>query len=94
MLELSSNATRVISSLGDRPEFPVGAGVRIGDAGDGSESLAIMPATKPQPADQVVEAEGARVFLDPVAADVLEDKILDATVNEEGHVRFVLVQQD
>jgi iron-sulfur cluster assembly protein len=92
MLELSTNATRVISSLGDRPEFPEGAGVRIGEA-DGTEGLAIMPASTPQPADQVVEAEGARVFLDPAAAEVLDDKILDATVDGEGHVKFLLVQQ-
>jgi iron-sulfur cluster assembly protein len=93
MLMLSENATRVINSLGDRPEYPDGTGVRIGQADDGTEQLAITPATTPQPADQVVEADGARVYLDPSAAEILEDKVLDARINPEGRVEFLLALQ-
>lgn len=93
MLMLSENATSVIRNLAERPEFPEGAGVRIGEAGDGNEGLAIMPATTPRRDDQVVEAEGARVFLDETAAEVLDDKILDARVDTDGRVQFVLENQ-
>ncbi|MFC7713993.1 hypothetical protein [Nonomuraea recticatena] len=45
-------------------------------------------ATAPEPTDAVVETEGARVYLDPVAASVLDDKSLDADTDGQGGVAF------
>jgi Fe-S cluster assembly iron-binding protein IscA len=42
----------------------------------------------PATGDQVVEEGGARVFLEAAAAAVLEDKALDAQVNEQGDLAF------
>ena len=42
----------------------------------------------PQADDLVVENDGAHVFLEPNAATVLADKQLDATVDDQGAVRF------
>jgi len=42
--------------------------------------------------DEVIEEEGVRVFLDPEAASLLEDKVLDASV-EQNQVAFTLADQ-
>ncbi|MFD0477045.1 hypothetical protein ACFQ0B_59165 [Nonomuraea thailandensis] len=41
----------------------------------------------------MVEAEGARVYLDPVAATVLDDKSLDAGADDQGSVSFLVTEQ-
>ena len=43
--------------------------------------------------DEVIEAEGARVFLDPEAASLLGDKILDASI-ESNQVGFTMTVQE
>jgi Fe-S cluster assembly iron-binding protein IscA len=50
-------------------------------------------ADSPVAGDQVIESEGARVFLEPGAAVALDDKSLDAQVDEEGTVAFTLAEQ-
>jgi iron-sulfur cluster assembly protein len=42
--------------------------------------------------DEVIEEAGARVFLDPGAASLLDDKVLDAEV-AEGQVAFTIADQ-
>jgi len=42
--------------------------------------------------DEVVEEQGARVFLDPAAASLLEDKVLDASL-EQNQVAFTIADQ-
>jgi iron-sulfur cluster assembly protein len=42
--------------------------------------------------DEVIEAQGARVFLAPEAASLLEDKVLDADV-EHDQVAFTIADQ-
>ena len=42
--------------------------------------------------DEVVETHGARVFLEPKAALLLDDKLLDASV-EQDEVSFAIVDQ-
>ncbi len=93
MLVLTESATTVIRSLVDRPELPDTAGVRIASTHDGPGPLAVAPAGAPDAGDQVVEEQGARVFLEPTAAAMLEDQVLDATVDAEGGIKFVLAAQ-
>jgi Fe-S cluster assembly iron-binding protein IscA len=52
-----------------------------------------MPAGNPESGDQVVENGGARVFLDADAAERLDDQVLDAVMDEQNQVEFVLVGQ-
>jgi hypothetical protein len=40
-----------------------------------------------------VESHGARVFLEPTAGELLDDKELDAGVDPHGQVQFSLGQQ-
>ncbi|MFC0625174.1 Fe-S cluster assembly protein HesB [Kribbella deserti] len=93
MLTLTENATLVIKSITGIDSAPDGAGVRISQDSPASQALAITTTEAPQPGDQVVEDNGARVFLEEVAAQTLDDKVLDAAVDEQGGVEFLLVPQ-
>jgi iron-sulfur cluster assembly protein len=95
MLTLTENAAVVVTNLADRtlgalPDA-TDAGLRISstEAGDNFE-VAVAP--RPEPSDQVVESAGARVYLEETVATVLDDKILDAQIDEGGSVRFSLAQ--
>ena len=95
MLDLTDNATSVIRSIAERPESPDDAGLRVTATAGGESTgrLAVAAAAGPQEGDQVVEKQGARVFLDPQAAVILDDKILDAQVGDEGGVEFLISGQ-
>jgi iron-sulfur cluster assembly protein len=93
MLDLTDNATSVIRSIAERPESPDDAGLRVAAGGESADRLTVARADGPQEGDQVVEKEGARVFLDPHAAEILDDKVLDAQVGDEGGVEFLVSGQ-
>src|SRR5690606_2311736 len=87
MLTMTDNAVAAIRSLTGQPEVPEGAGLRIAtDPAAGALQLSVAPA--PHEGDQVLDSAGARLFLDTDAALLLDDKALDATVDEQGAVQF------
>ena len=92
MLAVTANAVSVICQLTDRPELPDGAGLRIAST-EQDPNLTVSPAGTPEAGDQLVESEGARVFLEPEAAAMLDDKVLDARVNDSGGVEFLVANQ-
>jgi iron-sulfur cluster assembly protein len=93
MLTVTDNAVAAIRSLTSQPDVPDGAGLRIAtDASAGALQLSV--ATAPQEGDQIVDNAGARLFLDNDAAMLLDDKSLDATVDDQGTVQFALAEQD
>jgi iron-sulfur cluster assembly protein len=92
MLAVTENATSVIRQLTDHPELPDGAGLRMAST-DETPNLTVSPVGTPEEGDQVVENGGARVFLASEAADILEDKVLDARVNDAGGVEFLVAAQ-
>ncbi len=93
MLTLTDNATNVIKTLAGGDQAPDGAGLRISQSDPQSPDLAVTTATAPEPNDQVVEEQGARVYLEPQAAVTLDDKVLDAQIDPSGGVQFTLGQQ-
>lgn len=97
MLVLTEAAAEVVKSVTDTPQAPDGTGLRISRPAPpepgGSSELQLATAAAPGGEDQVVETSGARVFLDPPAAEYLEDKVLDAEVDADGKVRFTLGMQ-
>jgi len=95
MLVLTEAAAEVVKSVIDTPQAPDGTGLRITQSGSEptASALELAAAAEPGVNDQVVEAAGARVFLDPQAAAYLDDKVLDAQVDAEGQVRFMLGTQ-
>ncbi|MFS0852631.1 Fe-S cluster assembly protein HesB [Microbacterium sp. 179-I 3D4 NHS] len=97
MLTLTDNASAIVSTLVTRQSEAPDAGLRIhsteGQGPSGESRLAVLVAPDPEPADQVVEVSGARLFLDETAAAALDDKVLDAGVDDEGAVSFAVMSQ-
>ncbi|TDE09521.1 adhesin [Jiangella asiatica] len=92
MLTLTENAAAVIRNIAGQQDMPEGTGMRIVAAVDGGLNLNMSPG--PEEGDQVVDQGGARLFLDAQAAQMLDDKALDAAVDPDGAVQFALAEQD
>jgi Fe-S cluster assembly iron-binding protein IscA len=93
MLTLTDSAVSAIRSLTSQPDLPGETGLRIMAQGEGAPSFQLALAEGPVAGDQVVEEGGARVFLEAAAAQVLDDKALDAQVNEQGDLAFRIADQ-
>lgn len=91
MLTLTENASTIVNDLTGTEEV---AALRITSEAAPEPTFAISAATQPEPGDQVVEQNGAVVYLDTQAAEVLDDKVLDATLDESGNVQFALGIQE
>jgi iron-sulfur cluster assembly protein len=94
MLTLTTGAVTAIREITHQPGLPEETGVRIAATavGNGNPAFEIAVAATPEPADDVVESEGARVFLDPEASAAFEDKALDAEIGE-GQIKFRIEDQ-
>ena len=92
MLTLTDNASTIISDIST--QLPDTNGLRITSEGGDQPAFGVAPAAAAEPGDQVVEQGGATVFLDDAAATELDDKVLDAAVDETGNVQFALTLQD
>lgn len=92
MLTLTENAATAVKGIMAQNTSADEAGLRIAGADDPRAGFALTVAT-PEETDEVVEASGARVFLDPAASAALSDRVLDAKVDEQGGVRFELAEQ-
>jgi iron-sulfur cluster assembly protein len=91
MLTLTDNAATVVKDIADQASDAEECGLRIA-ANQSEAELTLALVSEPEPADQIVESAGARVFLEPGAALMLEDKVLDADVAENGAVTFAVGQ--
>ncbi len=90
MLALTENVTEIVKKLTE--EVPAISGLRIAAEPDG-QSLSVSPADQAGPEDQVLEQDGAIVYLDGPASKMLDDKILDGGVDAEGNIEFALGEQ-
>lgn len=94
MLVLTPAAAEVVKAVTTAPQVPDGAGLRIASpASEDAGELQVTAVEAPAEHDQVLESDGARVFLEPTAATYLNDKVLDAQVDEQGGASFTLAQQ-
>lgn len=91
VLTLTENASRIVRDITAQAE-EVG-GLRITADESDQPAFAVNAADQPEPGDQVVEQDGATIYLDDVANDQLDDKVLDAAVDEQGAVQFSLTVQ-
>ena len=97
MLVLTEAAAEAVKSVTSTPQTPDGTGLRIVSSASDPEdpgALQVTAAAGPGENDQVIEAAGARVFLEPQAAAYLDDKVLDAQLDEQGKAQFILGTQD
>jgi iron-sulfur cluster assembly protein len=88
MLTLTDQAQQAVRGLTEDPQAPDGAGMRIA-AGEQGLELSLVEA--PIPGDDVIDADGARVFVEAQTAPMLAEQTLDAQV-QEGQVAFFLAQ--
>jgi iron-sulfur cluster assembly protein len=95
VLTITQDAAAAIEAVVDSaPTDSEQAGLRIarGVSPDGQPGLELSVADAPAADDAVVASEGTPVFLDAEAAQLLDDKVLDAKV-EGGQVGFMLREQ-
>lgn len=74
MLAITDVAAEAIRNL--TTELPDGGGMRI-SAPDPEQGLHLALVGEPAADDVVVEAEGSAVYLEPTAARLLDDQVLD-----------------
>lgn len=91
MLAIGESAAEAIRGLVAAPEVPDGAGLRITAPPRAGTSFELSVAGTPAEDDEVVEEQGAQVFLEPSAAALLDDKRLEAQV-EAGQVTFAIAE--
>jgi len=92
MLALTDNARHAVKDIATRAGLPEEGGLRIAEsqAQAGNFELSLVPA--PVEGDEVIDAGGAHVFVEPATATILADQKLDAAPSPEG-TGFLLAPQ-
>jgi Fe-S cluster assembly iron-binding protein IscA len=97
LLTLTDSAVGVIHDLTNQPGLPDGTGLRITpqpDVQNGSgPAFALSLSQGPGAGDEVIETADTRVYLEPEVAQQLQDKVLDARIDEQGEVAFLVSPQ-
>ena len=94
MLTLTENANTIAATIVAQQSSTPDAGLRIHAAGTPAEPrFAVTIVPTPEPGDAIVGDEEIRIFLERAAAEALDDKVLDAAVDEQGAVSFSLLSQ-
>ncbi len=84
MLTLTQNAIEAVKRLVPGEE----GGLRLSMSAEPAErSVQLAIAEAPADDDRIVSAEGANLFIEPEAAEALDDMVLDAAP-ADGRVRF------
>jgi iron-sulfur cluster assembly protein len=93
LLALTDSAVEAVKDIVSASEVPETGGLRMIAERAGTRAnfeLSVVPL--PAEDDEVIDEQGARVFLEPEAASLLDDKILDASV-EQNQVAFTIAEQ-
>ena len=90
MLTLTDQAQTIVRALTQDPQAPESAGLRIAP---GNEGLELLIVAEPVPGDALIDNDGVRVFVEPQAAQLLDEQTLDAQV-DGGEVNFFLASPD
>ena len=84
MLQIDDEAAEALAGIGP---------LRItAEEVDGDIEVGLDEAEGPEEGDQIVERDGARVFLDPTAAEVLADQVLGVHAHGD-HFHFTFDDQ-
>jgi iron-sulfur cluster assembly protein len=91
MLTLTPTAADAVRALvAGAPVNDDTGGIRIssGEQTPQGTPLELALVDAPEAADEEIDADGAHVFVEPQVAGFLGDKVLDASVDSGGQVRF------
>lgn len=91
MLTLTENASTIVKTIVDQNLPTEDAGLRFSQLDGEQAALTVAAAEQAEPGDEVIEQNGAKVFLDETAAVALGDQILDAAVDDTGSVQFSIL---
>jgi iron-sulfur cluster assembly protein len=99
VLTLSRSAGEAIKDyVRSSPEIAEDVGgirLFLAESGGGKEELAITLSHMPEFGDEMIEQDGARVFIEESIRDYVADKELDVTdAQEDGRPGFRLTQPD
>jgi iron-sulfur cluster assembly protein len=94
LLALTDSAVQAVKDIiSSSDEISETSGLRMVAERAGTQANFQLSVVRlPAEDDEVIEAEGARVFLAPEAASLLDDKVLDADVAHD-RVAFTIVDQ-
>lgn len=89
MFAMTTKAREVVRRVTAHPRIGATSGLRIASQGPGEHGLGVATAAGPARGDEVIERDGARVFLDEPAVPRVRGRLLDA-VTRNGRVHFVV----
>jgi iron-sulfur cluster assembly protein len=94
LLALTDSAVQAVRDIVSSTEqVPETGGLRVVAERAGTQAnFQLSVASLPAEDDEVIEEQGARVFLEPEAASLLDDMVLDASV-EHNQVAFTIADQ-
>lgn len=93
MLTVTQNAVEAIRDLKAGEYLPEWAGLRIAAKPGGTNTLEFSLVSTASSGDQVIEQADVRVFVEPEAMALVEDKVLDAVPDAGGRRTFRLITQ-
>lgn len=83
MLRLTDNAKAAITGITSQSGLPRTGGVRLALTPDADEvEMTLSP--QPENGDQIIDEDGARVFVEEAATPLLDKHMLDAETGPEG----------
>lgn len=93
MLTLTENASTIVKTLTDQAVDSPEGGLRITSSDKSDTAFAVTVTPAPDANDQIITDGRSRVFVDENASAQLDDKILDAQLDDQGAVHFELNPQ-
>lgn len=93
MLAITNSAVEAIQGLTSQPGVPDGAGLKLsGEITPEGASVELTLAESPAESDQVLQAQDANIFISAPLTEALDDKVLDAEMQED-RIAFKLLEQ-
>jgi Fe-S cluster assembly iron-binding protein IscA len=92
MLTMTPSALAVVRKLTDHPRLGRRSGLRIARRAEDAP-LQVCAVTGPRSGDEVVERDGARIFLGPAAGRRLRGRTLDVGKERSGRFHFIVKEQ-
>ena len=93
VLTITTAAAQAIQAITSQPGVPEGAGLKIsGQPTPEGMAIELNVSEAPEASDQVVETPDANVFVAEPLGPMLDDKILDAGVQDDK-IAFQLLEQ-
>lgn len=90
MFTMTPKAHAVVRRVTAHSRISSSSGLRIAARSSAGDALGVGTASGPRAGDEVIERDGARVFLAREAVPRVRDRVLDAVTERGGRVHFVV----